>query len=266
MLFTVGCGTATPPVEEEADERVKVFNGNDEVWISPEKGVAVNKLGSEDFYLDENGRPVYCGSEYTIEYGVDVSGWQQDIDWAAVKESGIDFAIIRIGARGYGLETGEIFDDEYYAENIEAAEAAGLKVGVYFFSQATNEEEAIEEADHVLYALNGRKLELPIYFDWEHISYDTARTQNMNGAAITDCAVAFCERVELAGYDAGVYMYAGIAYYDYELYRLTDYDFWCASIGDYPFFYYEHRVWQYSVSGTVPGISGDCDMNIMFIK
>lgn len=267
LISAVGCeSNGQGSTSEPEVEQVKVFNGSDEVWIDPEDGVAVSTFKDEDFSADENGRPVYCGDKYDTLYGVDVSVWQGDIDWQQVKDDGIDFAIIRIGARGYGVETGHIIDDERFEEYYEGAKAAGLMVGVYFFSQATDADEATEEAEYVLDKLRDKQIDLPVYFDWEHISYDTARTQNMNGAAITDCALAFCGRIEEAGLAAGIYMYSGIAYYDYELSRLTDFDFWCASIGDYPFFYYAHNMWQYSFTGSVAGISTDCDLNMMFVK
>lgn len=266
LSIFVGCGTASRQETDIHAGQVKVFNGSREVWITPEEGVAVNTLKSDDFVLSEDGRPVYTGDELKTAYGVDVSAWQGEIDWQQVKDSGIDFAILRVGARGYGVETGNIVGDTSFEKNYAEAKAAGLEIGVYFFSQATNAAEAIEEARFVKDCLAGKDISLPVYFDWEHIDYDTARTQGLSGKEITDCAVAFCEEIRLMGYTAGVYMYAGIAYYDYEIDRLDDYEFWCASVGDYPFFYYEHNMWQYSCKGTVPGISTDCDMNVMFIR
>lgn len=266
MMLSVGCGTANRQETDIHAGQVQVFNGNRDVWITPEDGVPVNTLKSDDFSVAEDGSPVYNGNEYETIYGVDVSSWQGEIDWQAVKDSGVDFAIIRIGVRGYGVDTGNIVEDSMFEENYAAAKAAGLKVGVYFFSQATNTAEAMEEADFVIDCLRGKSLDLPVYFDWEHIDYDTARTEGINGETVTDCAVAFCAEIELSGFDAGVYMYPGTAYYDYELHRLTSYDFWCAGIGDYPYFYYAHNVWQYSYKGSVPGISSDCDLNMMFIE
>lgn len=266
VMLTAGCGTANRQETDPHAGQVQVFNGNNEVWITPEKGVPVNDLSSEDFSLNDDGRPVYNGDGYDVMYGIDVSSWQGEIDWQQVKDSGIDFAVIRIGMRGYGIETGNIVEDSFFEANYAGATSAGLKVGVYFFSQATDTTEAIEEASFVKDALDGKSLDLPVYFDWEHIDYDTARTQDVNGKTLTDCAAAFCNEIRLSGYDAGVYLYSGTAYYDYELSRLTDCDFWCAAIGDYPFFYYAHSMWQYSYTGSVAGISTDCDMNIMFVK
>ena len=268
LLCLTACGgTAreSEPNDPHAGQ-VEVFNGSREVWITPQEGVPVNTLKSDDFTVDETGRPVYIGDEYEAVYGIDVSYCQQDVDWQQVKDSGIDFAILRIGARGYGKETGNIIEDDYFEANYAAAKAAGVKLGVNFFSQAISEEEAVEEADFVLSMLQGKDLQLPVYFDWEHISYDEARTNDINGETITDACIAFCERIKEGGFEPGVYMYAGMAYYEYDLSRLTDYDFWCASIGDYPYFYYAHTVWQYSFTGLVPGIATDCDLNIMFIK
>ena len=264
-MFILRRSSAPEPEPDPHAGQVQIFNGSDYTWIVPEEGVPASELTADDFIADESGAPVYTGSEYTALRGIDVSGFQGDIDWEAVKASGMDFALIRIGGRGYG-EEGKLYSDERFAQNIDGAKAAGLMTGVYFFSQALNTEEAGEEADLVLELLDGRKLDLPVYFDWERIGSVPARTDIVNGAAATDCAVAFCERIRSGGYRPGVYLYQYTGYYLYELSRLTDYDLWCASLGDYPYFYYAHKIWQYATEGSVPGIDTVCDMNMMFIK
>lgn len=174
------------------------------------------------------------------------------------------FAIVRAGGMYYG--SGELYTDDNFIKNIEGAKAAGLRVGAYFFSQAISEDEAEAEAKFVLDLLGDRKLDLPVFFDWERISGDTARTDGLDNETLTACAVKFCQTIESAGFDAGVYIYNDTGYYGYDLAQLEDYTFWCVGISTYPCFYYAHEFWQYSFKGTVPGINADCDLNMMFEK
>lgn len=245
---------------------VEVFNGDSNVWIIPEESVPKNELTKDNFTADENGVPCYNGTEYVTFRGIDVSEHQGDIDWAQVKQSGIDFAIIRVGGRGYG-EEGKLVADAKFAQNLEGAKAAGLKVGVYFFSQAVTDDEAVEEANFALDLINGAELELPVYFDWEHIVVgEPARTDKLSGAAATECAIAFCDTVAAAGYKASIYTNLDMSYYAYKLDRIADYGFWTAAVGDYPYAYYAFSIWQYSFDGNVPGIQAPCDMDMMFVK
>lgn len=266
-LVAVGLGQKE---EQSADDlyegMVQVFNGEQNIWISPQSGVPVNDLGSEDFSVDADGNISYDGIKYTALRGVDVSSYQGDIDWAQVYDSGVRFAIVRAGGMYYGSETGELYADDNFVANLEGAASAGLKVGAYFFSQATTEAEAMSEAEFVLGLLGDRKLDLPVFFDWERISGDEARTDNTASETLTACAKAFCETIEAAGYDAGIYIYNDTGYNGYDLAELTDYTFWAVGIANYPCFYYAHSLWQYSVSGSVPGIDGNCDLDMMFIE
>ena len=244
--------------------QVRVFNGDTYMWIVPENDVERNPLTADDFALDEDGRPTYVGGEFKAIRGVDVSQYQGDIDWQAVYDSGIRFAVIRAGGRYYG--SGKMFADDKFAQNLEGAKNAGLKVGVYFFSQAVSEDEAREEARYTAQLVGDTELELPVFFDWERVSDTESRTYDLGGEALTDCAVAFCEESESLGFDAGVYVYTETGYYGYTLSRLDDYTVWSSSLGNYPYFYYAHSMWQYSFKGTVDGIDHDCDMDMMFIK
>lgn len=243
--------------------QIEVFNGDDYVWITPEQGVAINTLKAENFEIGSDGNPVYTGADYKTMLGVDVSQYQGDIDWQQVYDSGVRFAIIRAGGRYYG-EKGEMYTDDNFEANLEGAKNAGLKVGVYFFSQAVSADEAREEARYALELIGDTRLELPVFFDWERVADPDARTSAIDSVTMTDCAEAFCEAVKQAGFEAGVYLYPSTGYYGYELARLTDYTFWCASIGNHPFFYYAHTMWQYSYDGSVEGIDHKCDMNMMF--
>ena len=134
----------------------------------------------------------YDSNRIETYVGVDVSSHQYDIDWSRVKAAGMEFAIIRVGYRGY--ETGKVCLDDYFEKNIKGALENGLKVGVYFFSQAITPEEAIEEAEFVLNHIQGYEVTFPVVFDWEPFSYSTARTNGLDKETLTSCAVAFLER------------------------------------------------------------------------
>lgn len=192
--------------------------------------------------------------------GVDVSKYQGNIDWNKVKASGIEFAIIRVGYRGYG--TGVLVEDSTFRQNIKGATAAGLKVGLYFYSQAINETEAVEEASMVISLCQGYNISYPIYFDTEKVAGDTGRADNISRAQRTANAVAFCETIRNSGYKAGVYSYASWFYNQLNMASLSPYSIWIAQYRDQLSFDYNYDIWQYSSTGTVPGIPKPTDMNV----
>lgn len=192
--------------------------------------------------------------------GVDVSKYQGNIDWNKVKASGIEFAIIRVGYRGYG--TGVLVEDSTFRQNIKGATAAGLKVGLYFYSQAINETEAVEEASMVISLCQGYNISYPIYFDTEKVVGDTGRADNISRAQRTANAVAFCETIRNSGYKAGVYSYASWFYNQLNMASLSPYSIWIAQYRDQLSFDYNYDIWQYSSTGTVPGIPKPTDMNV----
>lgn len=217
----------------------------------------------KDSLISRNGYTFYKqNGEITSIPGIDVSTHQGDIDWNAVKEAGIEFAIIRVGYRTYG--GGEINLDESFAENLREADEAGIKTGVYFFSQAVSVEEAIEEADAVIDAISPYNITYPVVFDWEIIYDDNARTDNVPVEVLTDACIAFCERVKSAGYTPMIYQNKRTSLFKLDLPRLQDYDFWLAEYNDGPTYFYDFDMWQYSCTGRIPGITGDVDLNISF--
>lgn len=213
---------------------------------------------------DSNGIFYEGDTRYTIRKGVDVSKWQGYIDWEKVKADGYDFAFIRLGYRGYG-EAGNLSIDETFHQNMQNARKHGLDVGVYFFSQAINEAEALEEAQFVLDALEGYKLQLPIVYDPELISDDEARTDNVTGEQFTKNTIAFCEAVQNAGFEPMVYSNMIWEAELFDMTQLQDYPFWYADYEAIPQTPYNFTYWQYSESGKVNGIEGNVDLNIEFI-
>lgn len=234
-----------------------------EIWITELDGVSVNKLNNNNFTADSNLKYYNENGKSASTEGIDVSSYSGDIDWKKVKESGIDFAMIRVGGRGYG-DSGEMYTDERALEYINGAKAEGIKVGAYFFSQAINTEEAIEEADYVKTILGDIKLDYPVAYDWEIIKDDDARTDNVSASQATECARAFCDRVKENGYTPILYSPSRELYFKYDLSRLADIDIWYCEYANVPTFYYEFSMWQYSATGSVDGIEGAVDLNICF--
>lgn len=208
------------------------------------------------YYTDENG-------EITSKIGIDVSKFQQEVDFQAVKEAGMDFVIIRLGFRAYG-EKGEIIEDEMFASNIQKALDAGLEVGVYFFSQALDEEETLEEAQFVLDKLEDYEITGPVVFDTEEIKDDVARTDNLEKKQFTDNCITFCDAVKEAGYDTMIYANMKWMAFTLELERLTEYEKWYADYEPHPQCPYEFAMWQYTEEGSVPGVEGNVDINVWF--
>ena len=228
-------------------------------WVDILGDVPVNKYDATCFY-NVNGVMQYASENTETQSGIDVSQYQYDIDWAKVKASGINFAIIRVGCRG--SSTGSIVLDNYYEKNIKGAIAAGLDVGVYFFSQAITVDEAKEEANYVLKNISGYKLKYPVVFDWEPVDSSSARTNGLDTNTLSNCASAFCGIMKDNGYTPMVYFNTQTGYLQYNLSMIDSNDFWFAGYTDVPSFYYNFQMWQYSETGTVAGISGNVDMDL----
>ncbi|WP_300763952.1 glycoside hydrolase family 25 protein [uncultured Oscillibacter sp.] len=254
-------GGGEPEAPPEAEEEPVTFRFGDMV-LTPLEGMPLNPYSEEGFSVDEKGRVTYALNGRRAKAGIDVSTHQKDVDWRAVAADGVDFAMLRLGHRGY--TEGGLFLDQTFEKNLRGALDAGLEVGVYFFSQAITPEEAEEEADYVLEVLNGQELTFPVAFDWEAITGDEARTDGLDGETLTRCAAAFCKRIEDAGYRPAVYFNQTQGYLRYDLRDLTDYELWLAEYGGSPDFYYHFDLWQYSHTGRVDGIQGDVDMDLAF--
>ena len=259
--------------EPEADPhagQVYVNDGANMVWLTPHEGFPVSALPQEDFRRDENedgtpGQRVrYIGADYATRWGVDVSNYQGTIDWAALKRQGIDFAYLRLGLRGYG-EKGSLYPDRSFDSYYSGARAAGIDVGVYFFSQAATVQEAAQEALYALQLLDGRDLDLPVYYDWEPVQQEDSRTLHNNEFLLTSQARTFCALIEQGGYEAGVYMNRQQGYYRYDLSSMGNIALWIADPGDYPDFYYRFDVWQYAADGRLDGVSEILDLNVEFV-
>ena len=243
---------------------VQVHNGSALTWVYPWEGAAVNTRTAEDFYTPDDGDLIrYTGDAVTAQQGVDVSYFQGEIDWEAVKADGIDFAMIRAGYRGY--TDGYINLDQNFAQNAQGALDAGLEIGLYFFSQATSENEAVEEAKWLVQAAARFDVTLPLMFDWETIGEASARTDGVLGTQMTAFAQAFCSEIRAAGYTPGVYFNRWQGCYDYDLGKLAGAELWLTADDVADDWYYAHTYWQYTYTGSVDGIEGDVDRNLRYL-
>ncbi len=217
-----------------------------------------NPIGLGDFAM--MGGYLTCLSTRSV-LGIDVSEWQGKIDWQQVRATGVEFAMIRAGYRG--TEQGVVLEDLSAQANYAGATAAGVKVGAYFFSQAVTVEEAVEEANFLLSVIKDWNVEMPVVFDWEYVDAES-RTGKVDPRTLTDCTKAFCDTVAAAGYQPMIYFNISHSYDNVYLRELTGYPFWLArydTVLDYP---YKIDMWQYTETGSVPGISGNVDINLYF--
>ena len=194
--------------------------------------------------------------------GIDVSTWQGDIDWAAVKNDGVKFAFLRAGYRGY--ESGNIYEDDTLINNLSGANENGIPVGVYFYSQAATPAEAVEEAEYILQLIAGYDVSWPIVFDMELEESASSRTRDLTPERRTDIAIAFCDRISDAGYTPMIYGNMRMLCGEMQPERLGKYEKWLAQYFYKPRYPYEFGIWQYTSEGHIDGIDGNVDINLAF--
>ena len=240
-----------------------VYTVADEYVFKPiDTRVAKNDY-NYDYLSYDSGRKYYNDPAYPdICYGIDVSQYQGDINWSSVAADGIDFAMVRIGLRGYG--SGKLLMDDKYKANLSGASAAGLDVGAYFFSQAITVAEAEEEAELVINALKGYDITFPVCFDMEDIYNAEARTDDLSVEEATEIAAAFCAKIEAAGYNAMIYGNTKWLAGRIELGELKEYPIWFAQYHAKPLLPYNFAIWQYTNNGSVAGINNSVDMDMCF--
>ena len=225
--------------------------------IEPE----ANPYGRLDFQYDRNNY-LYCLRQDSYP-GVDVSAFQRDIDWQQVKDSGIRFAMLRLGYRGY--ESGKLVEDEYIQQNLERTKEVGMPIGAYFFSQALTIKEVDEEIDFMLKVLGDYELHMPIVLDWEIPTAD-ARTAQMDARTLTALQEYFCKTMVEKGFTPMVYFNWHQSNTLLYLNELEAYPFWLALYTNRMTYPYHVEMWQYTASGRVPGIPGDVDINVYMPK
>lgn len=232
-------------------------------FVPINKDMKMNSYKAENLQILGNGQVEYVENGEVISHkGIDVSKHQGEIDWAKVAADGVEFAFIRVGNRGYG--SGAIVDDPQFEANVVGAITNGIRVGVYFFSQAINEEEAIEEARFVLEKVAPYKISCPIVLDVEKVSDSEARMNKISKEQRTANTLAFLKEVEAAGYKTMLYHNMEMATMKMDMTQLENYEKWFAYYNKELYYPYAYSVWQYTDKGKVDGITGDVDMNISF--
>jgi len=257
--------SAPAPTEDPEDPQAlkKAEDAQEETLPSVEPVIEpeANPYGRLDFQYDRNNY-LYCLRQQSYP-GVDVSAFQRDIDWQKVKDSGIRFAMLRLGYRGY--ESGKLVEDEYIQKNLEKTKEVDMPIGAYFFSQALTIKEVDEEIDFMLKVLGDYELHMPIVLDWEIPTAD-ARTAQMDARTLTALQEYFCETMVEKGYTPMVYFNWHQSNTLLYLNELEAYPFWLALYSNRMTYPYHVEMWQYTASGRVPGIPGDVDINVYMPK
>lgn len=242
---------------------VVLVSGGKYHFVPIQRELAQHGYLQENLQVLENGRFQYLENGQVVSHmGIDVSKYQGSIDWEKVAADGVEFVFLRLGLRGY--ESGKLVEDETFQANIQGALAHGIKVGVYFFSQAVTEAEAVEEANFVLERIAPYQIDCPVVFDVEKVGSSTARMNQLTPQERTNVTIAFLDTIEAAGYKSMFYHNMETALLLLELERLENYDKWFAYYGEDLYYPYAYGVWQYSEKGSINGIKGEVDMNIAF--
>ncbi len=225
--------------------------------------LAQNTYDPDSFMADGDGViHYYVDGERASRKGIDVSRYQDKIDWEKVAEDEVDYAFIRLGIRGY--TEGEILEDETFQRNIKGALKNDIDVGVYFFTQAMSEEEAEEEADFVIESIAPYKVTYPVVIDVEAVTSTNARGNDLTSEERTKYCIAFCEKIKEAGYTPMIYGNLKTFMLLLNIEELEEYDKWFAYYDEAYYFPYDFKIWQYTNKGKVAGIKGDVDLNISF--
>lgn len=216
----------------------------------------------DNFVSQENGEIVYVDDTKEVHSlkGIDVSRHQGEINWEKVASSDVSYVFIRAGFRG--STEGKLTEDEYFKDNIEGALENDIQVGVYFYTQAVTQEEAVEEAEFVLDLIEKYDVTYPVVLDLEEVTSSTARTVDMTQEDYTKAAIAFCERIKEAGYTPMIYGNLKTFMIMLDMEQLEEYEKWFAYYETPFYFPYEFSIWQYSSKGSVDGIDGNVDLNV----
>lgn len=260
-------------MEEEAEEEKDPGKDGKHVEVVYRDGtsewVEINPYWKKNTYdftnlVSKNDLLHYYSDGKQVSYlGIDLSKYQQSVDFTALKNEGIDYCMLRVGSRGY--KTGTIQEDEKFQEFITGAEEAEMPVGLYFFSQAVTEAEAVEEANFVVSKIGEHKISYPIAFDMEFIENDDSRIETLTKTEKTNIALAFLNRIKEAGYTGMLYGNKEWLLKRIELHRLDGFDIWLAEEDDIPDYPYMYSMWQYTRQGEIYGVDGYVDLNISFI-
>jgi len=250
------------PALDGKHTKITYADGSEE-WVLISPYLTKNTYDFTNLVSQSNIMKYYENGKKVSFLGVDVSKYQDYVDFGSLKSEGVDYVMIRVGARGYS--TGQITLDENFDDNMIRAKEAGLEVGVYFYSQAVSEEEAIEEANFVREHIAAYEIDYPVAFLMEKVSNDKARTDGLSKNDKTLITRAFLNTIKEAGYMPMVYGNKEWLIKEVDLSKLSEYDIWLSQSGDLPDYPYRFSMWQYTNTGDINGISGYANLSINFI-
>ena len=235
----------------------------EEEWVLISPYLPKHEYDFTKLVCQENLMKYYEDGRQVSFVGADISKNQDYVDFIELKKAGLDFVMLRVGARGYS--SGQLVLDEYFTDNLRRAKEAGLEIGVYFFSQAITKDEAIEEANMVIEQIKDQGITYPVAFDMEHIENDVSRIDNLSRSEKTEIAQAFLDTVKNAGYKPMLYGDKEWLLKQVDLSKLTAYDVWYSQHSDIPDYPYKFTMWQYTGEASIEGIAGYANLNISFI-
>ena len=250
------------PSKDGKHTKITYADGTEE-WVVISQQIPKNSYDYTKLVSQSGVMKYFVDGSKVSYFGLDISKTQGYIDYNKLVKSGVDFVMLRVGARGYG--TGQLVLDEYYTDNIKGATDTSLHVGLYFSSQAITKEEAVEEANMVIAQIGDYDIDYPIVFEMESVLNDTSRTENLTKDERTDIAIAFLDTIKAAGYIPMLHGDKEWLLTKVDLLKLSDYDIWLAQEGDLPDYPYQFSMWQYNKKGTIDGISKEVSFNISFI-
>ncbi len=226
--------------------------------------VPENTYFEDYFQSDSKGRKQYALNGRVSSFtGVDVSKYDKTIDWALAAADGIDFAMIRVGSRGY--QSGVITYDDNFAYNLKGCSENGIKAGLYFYSQAITPAEAMEEAMACINAIGGYRITYPIVFDSESVTNDTSRTDGLDITVMSAIAKAFCDTIRAYGYTPMIAATKKQFAKRFDLTMIAEYDWWLLDTDEKTTFPYRYKMWQYSRTGKVNGFTEPVDLDLSFV-
>ena len=254
----------TAPEEETPGDNKLLINYSDGTseYVDINPYLERNEYAASNFVYKKPFLYYYKNNHQVSYVGVDISKVEDYVDFDELKKAGVDYCMIRLGQRGY--YSGELSVDDNFFDNIERAHRAGLDVGVYFVSAATNKDEAVEEAEFVIDSISENSIEYPVAYYEEDIPGQDTRTDSMTQMQRTNVAMAFMDRIEEAGYCPCLYGNTEWLIKKYSIGSLEGYDIWLSEYADVPEYPYRFAMWQYDDSGSVSGISGCANLNICF--
>jgi len=259
----LGGKTTVETIRSFYPQEIVLVSGGKYHFVPINQELKMHSYEDEKLTFNDKGFAQYLDDGTVTSYiGVDVSKFQGKIDWEKVAADGVDFAILRVGYRGYG-EAGTLNVDATFDDNAKGALKAGLHVGVYFYTQALNEEELQEEVDLILENIAPYAIDCPIVFDVEKVN-GNGRMNELSVEERTNLTILFCEKIKAAGYVPMIYLNMEMGALMLDLTKLEDYEKWFAYYNTNFYYPYNFTLWQYDDGGNVNGIKGDVDMNIAF--